>query len=161
MTRAHLSTPSSEGRVLLDPPGPAAGWAQELPHWPYVQAVDAALTGRDLAPSGVRAYCTGAGSGGRIWLILIWEASRTAGPTSIRFHWDDERGWAYARCPGNPRIPTRIMPLTPLRCVFARPEDLAAAAETIVREGRVPVGEFGAEWDRAAEVRTAISLFRP
>ncbi|MET9387676.1 hypothetical protein ABZY09_43395 [Streptomyces sp. NPDC002928] len=29
MTRAHLSTPSSEGRVLLDPPGPAAGWAQE------------------------------------------------------------------------------------------------------------------------------------
>ncbi|MFK0112574.1 hypothetical protein [Streptomyces sp. NPDC091217] len=159
MTRTHHPLSGPESSVLLDPPRPVPGWAQRLPHWPYLQNVDAALAGRGLAPGIVRAYYTGAGPGGRMRLTLTWDASRVVGPAGIRFHWDDERGWAYAHCPTNPRIPARIRPILPLGRVFADPEDVAGTAEAIVRAGRMPGGEFGAEWDRTAEIRAAITSF--
>ncbi len=41
--------------MLLDPPGWHRVWSHGLPHWPYVQAVEQALTDRGLPPGIVRA----------------------------------------------------------------------------------------------------------
>jgi hypothetical protein len=37
--------------LLLDPPGWHRLWSPGLPHWPYVQAVDRALTNRAIPPA--------------------------------------------------------------------------------------------------------------
>jgi hypothetical protein len=50
-------------------------------------------------------------------------------------------------------------PLTPLHRVFAVPEAVAEMAESLVRSWCTPAGEYGAEWDQAREVRTAIEVF--
>jgi hypothetical protein len=50
-------------------------------------------------------------------------------------------------------------PVTPLHRVFATPDDVADVAEGLVRHRRTPGGEYGAEWDGAAEVRAAIEKF--
>ncbi|MCG7205346.1 hypothetical protein [Streptomyces arenae] len=73
MTPTGPFLPGPAGRwVLLDPRVPTPGWAERLPHWPYLQDVDAALAQRHLAPGAVRAYSTGptAGAGGRMRLTL-------------------------------------------------------------------------------------------
>ncbi|WP_307530502.1 hypothetical protein [Streptomyces umbrinus] len=59
---------------------------------------------------------------------------------------------------GDGTLPRR--PLVPLRRVFAVPEVVAEMAESLVRSWRTPAGEYGAEWDQAREVRTAIEAFR-
>ncbi|MFD9196304.1 hypothetical protein ACFWCA_49960 [Streptomyces phaeochromogenes] len=51
-------------------------------------------------------------------------------------------------------------PLASLHRVFAVPEAVAETAEGLVRSWRTPTGEYGAEWDQAREVRTAINAFR-
>ncbi|MFG2811515.1 hypothetical protein [Streptomyces massasporeus] len=43
-----------------------------------------------------------------------------------------------------------------LRRVFAAPDDVAGIAEGLVRHWRTPEGEYGAEWERASEVRKSI-----
>lgn len=50
-------------------------------------------------------------------------------------------------------------PVTPLHRVFADLDDVAAVAEG-VHHWRTPHGEYGTEWDRAPQVRTAIEKFR-
>ncbi|GHB78064.1 hypothetical protein GCM10010377_80330 [Streptomyces viridiviolaceus] len=44
--------------MLLQPPGLTRTWPQGLPHWPYVQAVDDALTARGIPSGTVRANFT-------------------------------------------------------------------------------------------------------
>ncbi|MGK5693283.1 hypothetical protein ACSNOJ_10330 [Streptomyces sp. URMC 128] len=51
-------------------------------------------------------------------------------------------------------------PVTPLHRVFAAPDDVADVAEGLVHHWRTPGGEYGAEWNRAPERRTAIEGFR-
>ncbi|MGX1916027.1 hypothetical protein ACWIID_45700 [Streptomyces phaeochromogenes] len=91
---------------------------------------------------------------------LSWDVSRTAGPGGVRFHWDEDTGWSYVtvRLIRDGTLPRR--PLTPLHRVFAAPEAVADTAESLVRSWRTPTGEYGAEWDQAHEVRTAINAFR-
>lgn len=110
-------------------------------------------------PGAVRAYSTGPapGAGGRMRLALSRDASRTRRPITIRFRTRP----GLCPLPAHPRIPTRIRSISPLQRVFARPEDVADVAEAIVREGRLPVGCLGAEWDGSTLVRTAISSLRP
>ena len=43
---------------------------------------------------------------------------------------------------------------------FAVPEAVVEMAESLVRSWRTPAGEYGAEWDQAQEVHTAIEVFR-
>lgn len=146
--------------MLLDPPGLTRGWPQRLPHWPYVQAVDAALTGHGIPPGTVRAGHTGREHGERMFLVLVWDVSRTAGPGGLRLHWEEETGWTYATLGANPRINSPRHPLDPLRRVFAAPKDVAEVADQLVGDWRRPSGEYGTEWDGAPDVRAAIAAFR-
>ncbi|MFE2583013.1 hypothetical protein [Streptomyces sp. NPDC059378] len=63
--------------VLLDPPGLIPTWPQDLPDWPYLQAIDEALTCRDIPPGTVRADHTGRERGERMYIVLAWDVSRT------------------------------------------------------------------------------------
>ncbi|GHH68226.1 hypothetical protein GCM10018775_92670 [Streptomyces umbrinus] len=81
--------------MLLDPPG-WPGCAQWLPHWPYLQAVDQALTGRGIPPGAVCIDRAGRAHGDTMSMDLSWDVSRTAGPGGLRFHWDEDTGLAYA-----------------------------------------------------------------
>lgn len=81
--------------MLLDPPG-WPGCAQGLPHWPYLQAVDQALTGRGIPPGAVCIDRAGRAHGDTMSMELSWDVSRTAGPGGVRFHWDEDTGWSYA-----------------------------------------------------------------
>ncbi|MGW1728968.1 DUF6292 family protein [Streptomyces sp. NPDC002306] len=141
------------------PPGSIPTWPCELPHWSYVTAVDDALTARGIPPGSVRADRTGREHGERMYIVLAWDVSRTAGPGGVRLHWGEENGWAAALTGGS-HTTTPIRPLTPLRRVFATPHDVAEVAVAMVRNWCRPVGEFAAEWDRAGEARTAIDAFR-
>nr|WP_306944305.1 DUF6292 family protein [Streptomyces phaeochromogenes] len=104
--------------------------------------------------------CAGGDTHARSGMELSWDVSRTAGPGGVRFHWDEDTGWSYAtvRLVGDGTLPRR--PLVPLHRVFAVPEAVAETAESLVRSWRTPAGEYGAEWDQAREVRTAIEVFR-
>ncbi|WP_328419175.1 hypothetical protein [Streptomyces sp. NBC_00443] len=57
--------------MILNPPGLGAGSAQRLPHWPYLQAVDEALTGRGIPPGTVRADRTYPRHGDTMYLVLV------------------------------------------------------------------------------------------
>ncbi|MFF8366644.1 hypothetical protein ACF05F_32115 [Rhodococcus erythropolis] len=50
--------------------------------------------------------------------------------------------------------------VTPLRHVFAAPDDVADVADGLVRRWHTPVGEYGAQWDQALRTRIAIEDFR-
>ncbi|RSN90110.1 hypothetical protein DMH26_28550 [Streptomyces sp. WAC 05379] len=146
--------------MILNPPGLGPGSVQRLPHWPYGQAVDEALTGRGIPPGTVRASRTYGQHGNTMYLVLVWDISRTAGGVGLRLRWEEDTGWAYARLGVGPSIATPTQPLTALHRVFAAPDDVAEVAEHLVRNGRTPTGEYGAEWDRAAHVRATIDRFR-
>jgi hypothetical protein len=47
-----------------------------------------------------------------------------------------------------------------LRHGFAAPDDVADAADGLVRRWRTPVGKYDAEWDQASQTRAAIEEFR-
>jgi hypothetical protein len=86
-----------EVRMLLEPPGMLS--AHLLPHWPYLQAVDAALTGRGIPPGAVRISRSGREHGELMTMRLYWDASRTGGPAGhggLRLAWEEETGWEYA-----------------------------------------------------------------
>ncbi|MGP4052964.1 DUF6292 family protein [Streptomyces sp. 2A115] len=146
--------------MILNPPGLGPGAAHQLPHWPYVQAVDDALTARGIPPGTVRADRTYPQRGDRMYIRLVWYISRTAGVGGLRFHWEEETGWAYAYLGAVPSIATPPRPLAALHRVFAAPDDVAQVAERLVRNWRTPTGEYGAEWERAPHVRATIELFR-
>ncbi|WP_055617432.1 DUF6292 family protein [Streptomyces phaeochromogenes] len=134
--------------MLLDPPG-WPGCAQGLPHWPYLQAVDQALTGRGILPGAVCLDRAGRADGDTMFMDLVWDVSRTAGPGGVRLHWGEDTGWSYTlvRLVRDSALPHR--PLAPLHRVFAVPEAVAEMAESLVRSWRTPIGEYGAEWDQA------------
>ncbi|MEU8852763.1 hypothetical protein AB0C70_42615 [Streptomyces sp. NPDC048564] len=78
-----------------------------------------------------------------MYLVLVWDVSRTGGVGGLRFNWEEDSGWSYA-----------------LHRVFAAPDDVAAVAEHLVCNWRTPTGEYGAEWDQATHVRATIERFR-
>ncbi|MFG2952067.1 hypothetical protein [Streptomyces adustus] len=84
--------------MLLAPPGLIPTWPQDLPHWPYLQAIDEALTRRDIPPGTARADHTGRERGERMYMVLAWDVSRTAGPGGIRLHWHEETGYKVGPC---------------------------------------------------------------
>jgi hypothetical protein len=122
------------------PPGWYPGAAQQLPHWPWLQAVDEALT-----PGTVRADCTHSWHGRTMYLVLVWDISRTGGVGGFRFNWEEETGWAYALLGVGPSIATPPRPLAALHRVFAAPDDAAQVAEHYMRTWRTPTGEYVAE----------------
>ncbi|MEU2741109.1 hypothetical protein ABZ656_38715 [Streptomyces sp. NPDC007095] len=104
-----------------------------LPHWPYATALDQALGDRGVPPGIVRLNL-----GGRpdelMRIRLEWDVSRFVGP-----------GYSM---PGGPVIS--------LRRVYATPESVAAAADSLVHTGRPPAEVHEEEWPQAEAVRTAI-----
>lgn len=76
--------------MLLDPPGPR-GKPQGMPHWPYVKAVDDALTARGIPPGTVRASHHGLERGLTTYMTLAWDVSRTSGRGGIRLDWRNAR----------------------------------------------------------------------
>lgn len=146
--------------MILNPPGWFSGAAQQLPHWPYLQAVDAALTARGIPPDTVRAHCTPAEQRRTMYLLLAWDISRTADMGGLRFTWDEETGWSYARLGAAPPIATRPRPIAVLHRVFAAPDDVAEVAEQYVGTGHTSAGEHGAEWAGASLVRYMIERLR-
>ncbi|MET9914743.1 hypothetical protein ABZZ74_50130 [Streptomyces sp. NPDC006476] len=144
--------------MILSPP--SLGAAQQLPHWPYLEAVDDALSLRGIPPGTVRADYRPPRFGDRLFIVLGWDTSRTAEPAGgIRLDWDEDTGWAYSLHGLILRAGAR-RPLTVLHRVYAAPEDVAAVAEQFVGHGRLPAGEYGAEWPEASKVRATIGRFR-
>ncbi|MFD9443850.1 hypothetical protein ACFWBR_31270 [Streptomyces sp. NPDC060006] len=68
--------------MLLNPPGLLRHGL--LPHWPYAQAVDQALTDCGIPPGTVRVERTGRAYGELMYLVLAWDVSRCAGPGGIQ-----------------------------------------------------------------------------
>ncbi|MEU6070662.1 hypothetical protein ABZ864_41035 [Streptomyces sp. NPDC047082] len=52
-------------------------------------------TCRGIPPGKVRIERTGREHGQRMYLVLLWDVSRTPGSAGIRLHWDEDTGWAY------------------------------------------------------------------
>ncbi|MEU3342434.1 DUF6292 family protein [Streptomyces sp. NPDC006668] len=146
--------------MILNPPGLGPGAAQQLPHWPYLQAVDDALTRRGIPPGSVRADRTYPPGGDTMYLVLVWDISRTTGPGGLRLRWEEDTGWSHALIGISPRIATEARPITALHRVFAAPDDVAEVAEHLVHHRPAAIGEFGAEWEQAAHVRAVIDRFR-
>ncbi|WP_141757917.1 hypothetical protein [Streptomyces sp. LUP47B] len=72
--------------MLLDPPGPR-GAPRGMPYWPYVKALDDALTARGIPPGTVRASHHGLERGLTTYITLAWDVSRTSGRGGIRLDW--------------------------------------------------------------------------
>lgn len=145
--------------MLLDPPG-WPGAPQELPHWPYVQAVDAALTARGIPPGTVRVNHHGLDRGLTTYMTLGWDASRAGGRGGIRLDWEERKGWYYALTGLNPHDVILYSVLPALHTPIAAPEEVADIAEHLVRHRRLPDKEFWTEWDGAREIRAAACDFR-
>lgn len=79
--------------MLLHPPGLLR--PDLLPHWPYAQAVDQALTGQGIPPCTVRVERTGRAYGEFVYLVLAWDVSRCAGPGGLRLTWREDTGWSH------------------------------------------------------------------
>jgi hypothetical protein len=143
--------------VILNPP--SLGPIQQLPHWPYLEAVDDALSMRGIPPGTVRADYRYPRFGDRLFIVLGWDTSRTAARTGgIRFDWDEDTGWAYSLHGLDLRAGSS-RPLTVLHRVYAAPQEVAAVGEQFVGHGRLPTGEYGAEWEEASHVRATIERF--
>ncbi|MEU5116643.1 hypothetical protein AB0G64_34720 [Streptomyces longwoodensis] len=144
--------------MLLDPPGMLP--AHLLPHWPYLQAVDAALAGRGIPPGAVRISRSGREHGELMTMRLYWDAGRTGGHGGVRLAWEEETGWEYALV-GLAQDQVIITgQVDALHRIYAAPEDVAEVAEHMVRTWRRPAGDFHQEWEQAAQTRTAIDAFR-
>ncbi len=96
------------------------------------------------------------GIGGRRISMLMAPAGLTAGPSAG----DEETGWAYAELSSSVTDVLLEAPITPPHRVFADPDDVADVADGLVHHWHTPHGEYGAEWDRAPEIRTACETFR-
>lgn len=144
--------------MLLQPPGLPGLLPRTLPHWPYATAVDQALVGRGVPPGIVRLNL-GARPDELMRIRLGWDVSRCVGPGGIRLLWDEETGWVYAYVGPGYSIPRG--PVTSLRRVYATPELVAAAADSLVHTGRPPAEAHEEEWLQADAVRAAIDACRP
>ncbi|MFE6520861.1 DUF6292 family protein [Streptomyces sp. NPDC057794] len=151
--------------MLLDPPGWHRLWKTGLPHWPYVQAVDHALTDRGIPPGIVRADIAlrpyhRTDCRDRAYMLLAWDVSRTGARGGVQLRWDDEAGWSYAKLGLRTDDVLLEALITALHRVFAAPDDVADVAYGLVSSWRTPQGEYGAEWDGAPQARTAIDELR-
>ncbi|MGN9821555.1 hypothetical protein ACTMUQ_40330 [Streptomyces sp. SD11] len=135
-----------------------------LPHWPYAEAVDQALTGCGIPPGTVRierTYRTHSVREVTMYLTFAWDVSRCAGPGGIQLAWHEDTGWSHAllRPTAAPAVPRG--PLTALHRVYAPPEAVADVAHALVfRRFSSYAQEWHGEWNGAREVRTAIDAFR-
>jgi hypothetical protein len=140
-------------------------WKTGLPHWPYVQAVDEALTARGIPPGIVRADIAlrpyhRTDCRDRVYALLAWDVSRIGARGGVQLKWDDETGWSYAKLGLRTDDVLLDAPIAPLHRVFASPDDVADVAHGLVNSWRTPRGEHGAEWDGASQTRTAIENLR-
>jgi hypothetical protein len=133
---------------------------QRLPHWPYVRAVDEALTARGIPPSSVRADRTARNDGLTTYMWLTWDVSRTGGHGGLRLHWTERQGWFYALIGMSPQHVLLYTVLPTFRTIFPAPQDVADVAEHLVRSLKVPDVEHRTEWAGAREVRAAARDFR-
>ncbi|WP_405675445.1 DUF6292 family protein (plasmid) [Streptomyces canus] len=145
--------------MLLDPPGPR-GAPQGMPHWPYVQAVDDALTMRGIPPGTVRASHHGLERGLTTYMTLAWDVSRTSGHGGIRLDWEERQGWYYALLGLSLGDVVLYSVIPVLRTPIASPEEVADVAEELVHHRSLPDHEFRREWDGARDVRAAADDFR-
>ncbi|MEU9167776.1 DUF6292 family protein [Streptomyces sp. NPDC048420] len=145
--------------MLLDPPG-LRGAPQGMPHWPYVQAVDDALTARGIPPGTVRASHHGLERGLTTYMTLAWDVSRTSGRGGIRLDWEERQGWYYALTNLNSFDVLLYTVVTALRAPVADPERVADVAEELVRFRRLPDAEYREEWEGAQDMRDAADDFR-
>ncbi|MER6288407.1 DUF6292 family protein [Streptomyces sviceus] len=145
--------------VLLDPPQWRSA-PQGLPHWPYVQAVDDALTARGIPPGTVRVGHHGLERGLTTYMRLGWDVSRTSGRGGIRLDWEERKGWYYALTAIDSYDVLLYTVITALRTPIADPERVADVAEELVCFRRVPDEEYREEWDGAREARVAADDFR-
>ncbi|MGW1364507.1 DUF6292 family protein [Streptomyces chartreusis] len=145
--------------MLLEPPG-WPGQPHGLPHWPYVTAVDEALTARSIPPGSVRASYTSRDHGLTPYMWLTWDVSRTGGNGGLRLHWTERHGWYYALIGMSPHDVLLYTVLPTFHVFFPEPQDVADVAEHLVRTMRVPDVEYRTEWDGAREARAAVRDFR-
>jgi hypothetical protein len=90
-------------------------------------------------------------------MLLAWVVSRIGARGGVQLKWDDETGWSYAKL----GLETDDVLLeAPLHRVVASPDDVADVAHGLVGSWRTPQGEYGAEWERASQARTAIENLR-
>ncbi|MGK3943394.1 DUF6292 family protein [Streptomyces caeruleatus] len=137
------------------------GLPEGLPHWPYVQAVDDALTARGIPPGIVRANHHGLERGLTTYMTLAWDVSRTSGRGGgIRLDWEERQGWYYALTGLNSYDVLLYTVVTALHTPIAAPERVADVAQELVRYRRVPDAEHREEWEGAQDVRDAASDFR-
>ncbi|MEU1259352.1 DUF6292 family protein [Streptomyces chartreusis] len=151
--------PAEAKLMLLNPPG----WSVDpgdLPHWPYVKAVDDALAERGIPPGSVRASYSGRDQGLTPYMWLTWDVSRTGGRGGIRLHWTERQGWYYALIGMSPQDVLLYAVLPTFRTFIPAPRDLADVAEHLVHTMRVPDVDHRTEWDSAGEVRAATRDFR-
>ncbi|MET9118833.1 hypothetical protein ABZX38_32145 [Streptomyces longwoodensis] len=144
--------------MLLDPPGMLL--VHLLPHWPYLQAVDAALVGRGIPPGAVRISRSGREHGELMTMRVYWDASRTGGHGGARLAWEEETGWEYALVGLAQDQVILAGQIGALHRIYASSEDVAEVAERKVRTWRRPAGDFHGEWEQASRVRAAIKTFR-
>ncbi|MFF4787917.1 DUF6292 family protein [Streptomyces griseorubiginosus] len=155
-----IRSPLEVDPVLLDPPG-LRSTPQELPHWPYVQAVDDALTARGIPPGIVRAGHHGLERGMTTYITLAWDVSRTSGRAGgIRLDWEERKGWYYALTGLHSYDVLLYTVVTALRAPVADPERVADVAEELVRFRRVPDAEYPEGWEGADDMRAAAHDFR-
>lgn len=141
--------------MLLQPPGLPGLLPRTMPHWPYAAAVDEALVGRGVAPGTVR---VGRIPGGRMYIRLLWDVSRCAGPGGILLFWNEEAGWAYAHAGPGYSVPRG--PVLSLPHIYATPDAVAEAAGSLVHTGRPPAVPHAEEWGQAGRIRDAIHGYR-
>lgn len=144
--------------MLLDPPGMLP--VHQLPHWPYLQAVDAALAGRGIPPGAVRISRSGRAHSELMTMRLYWDASRTGGPAGhggLRLAQQEETGWKYALVGLAQDQVILAGQVDALHRIYAAPDDVA---ERMVRNWRRPAGDFHQEGEQAASTRAAIGAVR-
>lgn len=110
-----------------------------------MEAVDQALADRGIPPGIVRADVAlrpyhDTGGRDRIFILLIWDVSRTGGRVSVGLTWDDDTGWSYALLGSDTGQVLREAPVASLCRVFATPDDVA---EGIVHQWRTPERKYG------------------
>ncbi|MFG2368949.1 hypothetical protein ACGFY3_46450 [Streptomyces mirabilis] len=74
--------------------------------------------------------------GERMCIRLRWDVSRSVGPGGICLFWDRETGWAYDYVGPGYSMPRG--PVISLRRVYATPESVAAAADSLVHTRHPP-----------------------
>ncbi|MFI0515794.1 DUF6292 family protein [Streptomyces sp. WSLK1-5] len=128
--------------MLLDPPQWRSA-PQGLPHWPYVQAVDDALTARGIPPGTVRVGHHGLERGLTTYMRLGWDVSRTSGRGGIRLDWEERKGWFYALTGIDSYEVLLYTVVTALRTPIADPEPVGTWLRIWSVTGACPITSSG------------------